>query len=117
MRRRRAATRIGVVAGWRHRAATQPTFVISQRRGSDYRSRTLMTLKLEGRPRRAATVPGGPAMELLNALLDLVDATFTAVGWVAFWFTWVAPRRPLPPPAQPSSPDELEHFLGRTTSR
>jgi hypothetical protein len=56
-------------------------------------------------------------MEWLNALLDLVDATFTAVGWVVFWFTWVAPRRPLPPPAQPSSPDELELFLGQVTSK
>ena len=57
-------------------------------------------------------------MELLNALLDLVDATCTAIGWVAFWCTWVAPRRrPLPSPAQPSSRDELELFLGKTSSR
>ena len=57
-------------------------------------------------------------MELLNALLDLVDALCTAIGWVAFWFTWVAPpRRPLPPNTQPSSPDELEVFLGEATSR
>ena len=57
-------------------------------------------------------------MEWLNAFLDLVDATFTAIGWVAFWFTWVAPRRrPLPPPAQPSSPDELKLFLGQASSR
>jgi hypothetical protein len=55
-------------------------------------------------------------MEWLNAFLDLVDATFTAIGWVVFWFTWVAPRRrPLPP--QPSSPDELKLFLGHVTSR
>jgi hypothetical protein len=65
-----------------------------------------MTLKL----------PGGPAMELLNALLDLVDATCTAIGWVAFWCTWLAPRRP-PSAAQPSSPDELELFLGKASSR
>jgi hypothetical protein len=57
-------------------------------------------------------------MELLNALLDLVDATCTAIGWVAFWCTWVAPRRrPPPSPPQPSSPDELELFLGQTTLR
>lgn len=57
-------------------------------------------------------------MELLNALLDLVDALCTAIGWVAFWFAWVAPPRPpLPPPTQPSSPDELEVFLGEATSR
>ena len=57
-------------------------------------------------------------MELLNALLDLVDAICTAIGWVAFWCTWVAPRRrPLPSPAQPSSRDELELFLGKASSR
>lgn len=55
-------------------------------------------------------------MELLNALLDLVDVTCTAIGWVAFWCTWVAPRRQSPPfPAQPSTPDELEVFLGQAT--
>ena len=59
---------------------------------------------------------GGPAMEWLNAFLDLVDATFTAVGWVVFWFTWVAPRRQLPSPP-PSGPDELEHFLTEANSR
>ena len=75
-----------------------------------------MTLKLEGRPRRAAAVPGGPAMELLNALLDLVDAICTAIGWVAFWCTWVAPsRQPLPSPPPPSSPDQLEVFLDQAT--
>ena len=57
-------------------------------------------------------------MELLNALLDLVDAICTALGWVAFWCTWVAPRRrPLPAPAQPSSADEVELFLGQATQK
>ena len=56
-------------------------------------------------------------MEWLNAFLDLVDATFTAIGWVVFWFTWVAPRRRLPPPAQPSSADELEVFVAKVTSK
>jgi hypothetical protein len=57
-------------------------------------------------------------MELLNALLDLVDATLTAVGWVAFWCSWVAPQRaPLPSPPQPSSPDDLQRFLQDATFR
>ena len=52
-------------------------------------------------------------MELLNALLDLVDATFLAIGWVGFWYTWVAAPggNTLPPPGRPSDPDELQQFL------
>ncbi len=58
-------------------------------------------------------------MEWLDALLDLIDATFTAIGWVAFWYAWVAPgrRHALPPPEPPSSADELERFLGQAAVR
>jgi hypothetical protein len=63
--------------------------------------------------------PGRLGMELLNALLDLADATSAAIGIVAFWYTWVAPpRRPaLPPPRRPSPPDELDRFVHAATLR
>lgn len=55
-------------------------------------------------------------MELLDALLDLVDAVSAAAGIVVFWYTWVAPPRPsLPPPRRPSDPDELARFLRTAT--
>jgi heme/copper-type cytochrome/quinol oxidase subunit 1 len=77
----------------------------------------LMQLKLEGPPRRAAATRGSPAMELLNALLDLVDVISTALGWVAFWYVWVAPpRRQTLPSAPPSSRDELARFLQKAAS-
>jgi hypothetical protein len=67
----------------------------------------------------AATIAGMPGrlvMELLEALLDLVDAVSTAAGIVVFWYTWVAPPRPsLPPPRRPSDPDELARFLRTAT--
>jgi hypothetical protein len=56
-------------------------------------------------------------MDLLHALLDLVDAVSAAAGFVAFWYTWVrTPRRSLPPPRSPSGADELEQFLRSATS-
>ena len=61
-------------------------------------------------------------MELLNALLDLVDAVSAAIGIVVVWYTWVAPptgqvlpHRALPPPRRPSAPDELDDFLRNAT--
>jgi len=57
-------------------------------------------------------------MELLNALLDLVDAVSAAIGIVVVWYTWVAPpppRNALPPPRRPSAPDELDDFLRSAT--
>ena len=56
-------------------------------------------------------------MELLNALLDLVDAVSAAIGIVVVWYTWVAPppRNALPPPRRPSAPDELDDFLRNAT--
>jgi hypothetical protein len=57
---------------------------------------------------------GSPAMELLNAFLDVIDTLLTAIGWVVFWYTWVTPppaRRGLPPPRSPSRPDELDQFV------
>lgn len=52
-------------------------------------------------------------MDLLNALLDLVDAISAGVAVAAFWYTWVAPttRRRLQPPRSASGPDELERFI------
>ena len=52
-------------------------------------------------------------MELLSALLDVIDAVSTAIGIVVVWHTWVAPPRQtlLPPPRRPSAPDELDDFL------
>jgi hypothetical protein len=56
-------------------------------------------------------------MDLLHALLDLVDAVSAAAGFVAFWYTWVrVPRRTLPPPRPPSGTDELARFLRSATS-
>ena len=52
-------------------------------------------------------------MDLLNALLDLVDALSAGVAVAAFWYAWVAPpdRGVLPPPKRASEPDELERFV------
>ena len=49
-------------------------------------------------------------MDLLNALLDLVDALSTGVAVAVFWYAWVVPPdySALPPPKRPSEPDELE---------
>jgi hypothetical protein len=51
-------------------------------------------------------------MELLNALLDLVDAISAGVAVAMFWYTWVVPPSPgaLPPPRR-SEPAELEQFM------
>ena len=57
-------------------------------------------------------------MELLSALLDIVDAVSAAIGIVVVWYTWVAPppsRHALPPPPRPSAPDELDDFLRSAT--
>lgn len=52
-------------------------------------------------------------MDLLNALLDLVDAISGGVAITMFWYTWVVPpdHSALPPPKRPSEPDELEQFV------
>ena len=52
-------------------------------------------------------------MDLLNALLDLVDAISAGVAVAAFWYAWVVPpdRSALPPPKRASEPDELERFV------
>ena len=52
-------------------------------------------------------------MDLLNALLDLVDAISAGLGVAVFWYAWVVPpdRSALPPPERPSEPDELERFV------
>ena len=51
-------------------------------------------------------------MELLNALLDLVDAISAGVAIATVWYAWVVPtaRRALPP-RKPSEPAELERFI------
>jgi hypothetical protein len=51
-------------------------------------------------------------MELLNALLDLIDAVSAGVAVAMFWYTWVVPpgRGALPLP-RPSEPAELEQFV------
>ena len=51
-------------------------------------------------------------MELLNALLDLVDAISAGVAVAMFWYTWVVPpSRGAPPPPRRSEPAELEQFV------
>lgn len=52
-------------------------------------------------------------MDLLNALLDLVDAISAGVAIAAVWYAWVVPpaRSALPPPKRASEPDELERFV------
>jgi hypothetical protein len=55
-------------------------------------------------------------MELLNALLDLVDAISAGVGIAVFWYTWVVPpRRGTLPPPRRSEPAELEQFVRAAT--
>lgn len=56
---------------------------------------------------------GRPAMELLNAFLNVADTVLTAIGWVVFWYTWVAPpgHAGAPPPHSPSGADDLDRFL------
>jgi hypothetical protein len=62
-------------------------------------------------------------MELLSALLDIVDVVSGAIGLVVVWCTWVAPparsvppHHVLPPPRRPSAPAELDDFLRSATS-
>ena len=51
-------------------------------------------------------------MDLLNALLDLVDAISAGVAVAAFWYTWVVPpARGSLPPLKRSEPAELDRFL------
>jgi hypothetical protein len=51
-------------------------------------------------------------MDLLNALLDLVDAISAGVAVAAFWYTWVVPpARGALPPLKRSEPAELDRFL------
>ena len=51
-------------------------------------------------------------MELLNALLDLVDAISAGVAVATFWYTWVvSPGRGALPPPRRSEPAELEQFV------
>ena len=51
-------------------------------------------------------------MELLNALLDLVDAISAGFAVAMFWYTWVVPpRRGALPPAKSSKPAEREQFV------
>lgn len=55
-------------------------------------------------------------MEMLGALLDLVDAVAGAVGLVAFWYTWVAPRRGRQKPAEPASaPSDVDQFVQKAS--
>jgi hypothetical protein len=51
-------------------------------------------------------------MDLLNALLDLVDAISAGFAVATFWYTWVVPpaRRALPPLKQ-TGPAELDRFV------
>jgi hypothetical protein len=56
-------------------------------------------------------------MELLHALLDLGDAISAALGWVAFWYAWVAPPGRKTRSPRPSGPDEVEQFLRIATVR
>ena len=62
-------------------------------------------------------LPGRLVMELLNALLELVDAVSAAIGIAAVWYGWVAMphRNALPRPRRPSAPDELDQFLHAAT--
>ena len=56
-------------------------------------------------------------MELLHALLDLGDAISAALGWVAFWYTWVAPAGRKMRTLRPSGAAEVEQFLRIATMR
>ena len=51
-------------------------------------------------------------MDLLNALLDLVDAISAGVAVAAFWYSWVMPpTRGALRPLKRSEPAELDRFL------
>jgi hypothetical protein len=57
-------------------------------------------------------VPGAPAMDLLNALLDLVDAISAGVAVATFWYAWVMPPpRTALPPVKQTGPAELDRFV------
>lgn len=52
-------------------------------------------------------------MDLLNALLNLVDAVSAGVAVATFWYAWVMPPDlgALPFPKRKSEPAELERFV------
>lgn len=55
-------------------------------------------------------------MEILGALLDLADAVAGAVGMVAFWYTWVAPRSGRRKPVEPASaPSDIDGFVQKAS--
>jgi hypothetical protein len=48
------------------------------------------------------------AFQVIDALLDVLDATGTVVALMAVWYTWVMPPRISP---EQAAAMELEHFL------
>lgn len=57
-------------------------------------------------------------MEVLGALLDLIDAVAGAVGMVAFWYTWVAPRgRRRTPDEAARAPNDVDKFVREASKR
>lgn len=55
-------------------------------------------------------------MEMLGALLDLIDAVAGAVGMVAFWYTWVAPRSGRRRHGE-SAPSDVDEFVQKASKR
>jgi hypothetical protein len=58
-------------------------------------------------------------MELVNALLDVLDAILGAFGLAVFWVTWVRPRRGRKPPSPEGSGEagDVDRFLHEASER
>jgi hypothetical protein len=48
------------------------------------------------------------ALQVIDALLDVLDATGTVIGLMTLWYTWVVPPRVAPEPVMAM---DVEHFL------
>jgi hypothetical protein len=55
-------------------------------------------------------------MELLGALLDVLDAIAGAFGLATLWVTWVRPRRSQKPAAC-GEPADIDRFLDEASAR
>jgi hypothetical protein len=55
-------------------------------------------------------------IQLLNMVLDFLDALSGAVAIAYWWCTWVSPAKQ-PERSQPSEPADIDHFLCEAQAR